>query len=91
MGGSDLTVSDSFAGSIVAGWLVANTVIGYSSIDHLFLKKNVTSDLERWTAPPDLVNDVAVSYEEMAPVETNPMEEEVEDMATADPVEKKEQ
>merc|ERR1711862_497483 len=44
LGGSDLTV-DSFSGSIVGGWLAANKVMGYNSVDLLFLKKDITSDL----------------------------------------------
>ncbi len=45
VGGSDLTVGDSFSGSIVGGWLVSNAVLGYSFSDHLFLDKNVTNDI----------------------------------------------
>jgi hypothetical protein len=54
LGGSDLTVGDSFAGSVVGGWLAANAVIGYSTLDHLFLGKNITSDLEQSLEPPIL-------------------------------------
>jgi phytoene dehydrogenase-like protein len=62
--GPDLTVGGSFAASIVAGWLTVNAVIGYSYLDLLFLRKNVTSDIERFLAPPDLYEeeDVAVPY-----------------------------
>ncbi|GKZ01435.1 hypothetical protein MPSEU_001094300 [Mayamaea pseudoterrestris] len=62
VGGSDLTVGESFAGEAVAGWLVANQVIGYSAADHLFLQKNLTTDLERFLESSLLLNedDVAV-------------------------------
>ena len=33
VGGSDLTIGESFAGSIVGGWLAANAVVGYGSFD----------------------------------------------------------
>jgi hypothetical protein len=52
VGGSDLTVGESFSGSIVGGWLAANAVMGYGSLDLLFLEKNITSDLERFLEPP---------------------------------------
>jgi hypothetical protein len=45
LGGSDLTIGDSFSGSIVGGWIVANAVIDYSDIDYLYLDKNITNDL----------------------------------------------
>ena len=65
VGGSDLTVGESFAGSTVGGWLVANAVMGYSAIDHLFLKKNITSDIEQYLELPVVPDepDVAVPYE----------------------------
>jgi hypothetical protein len=64
MGSSDLTVGDSFSGSIVAGWLAANAVVGYSAVDHLFLEKNITSDLEQFMDLPDAPDEecVAVPY-----------------------------
>lgn len=65
MGGSDLTVGDSFSASVVGGWLVANAICGYSTMDHLFLQKNITSDLQRFLEPPALredMDDVAVPY-----------------------------
>ena len=68
VGGSDLTVGDSFAGSILGGWLVANALCGYDSIDYLFLQKNLTADLQRCLEPPKLLDDdhnnnnVAVPY-----------------------------
>jgi len=63
-GGSDLTVGDSFSGATVAGWLVANAICGYNSVDHLFLAKNITTDLEQFLDPPVLSKeeDVAVPY-----------------------------
>ena len=51
VGGSDLTVGDSFSGSIVGSWLAANAVMGYGTLDLLFLEKNITSDLERFLDP----------------------------------------
>ena len=47
MGGSELTVGGSFSASTVGSWLAANAVLGYDAFDHLYLEKNVTSDLER--------------------------------------------
>ena len=57
MGGSDLTVGDSFSGAMIGGWLAANAVMGYESLDHLFLNKNITSDLERYIEEPDELDD----------------------------------
>lgn len=54
VGGSDLTVGESFSASIVGGWLAANAVMGYSYIDHLFLQKNITSDIVRFLEEPDI-------------------------------------
>lgn len=64
VGGSDLTVGESFSGSIVGGWLAANAVTGYSMIDHLYLEKNITSDLARFLELPDELEkeDIAVPY-----------------------------
>lgn len=63
VGGSDLTVGDSFSGSIVGGWLAANAIIGYSPIDLLYLRKNISSDLAQFIPPPfELNNDLAVPY-----------------------------
>ena len=64
MGGSDLTVGDSFAGAIVSGWLAANAIVGYSPLDLLFLKKNISSDLEQYIPLPviETEEDVAVPY-----------------------------
>jgi hypothetical protein len=63
VGGSDLTVGDSFSGATIGGWLVANAVCGYSTVDHLFLQKNITSDLEQFLEPPQFTSeDVAVPF-----------------------------
>lgn len=63
-GGSDLTIGDSFSGGTVGGWVVANAVCGYSAVDHLFLGKNVTTDLAQFLAAPALSDedDVAVPF-----------------------------
>jgi hypothetical protein len=65
VGGSDLTVGESFSGSIVGSWLAANAVMGYSSLDHLFLQKNITSDISQFMEPPDALEeeDLAVDLE----------------------------
>ena len=65
VGGSDLTVGDSYSASIVGGWLAANAVMGYSSIDHLFLQKNITSDIIQFLEEPENPeeDDLAVPYE----------------------------
>ena len=73
MGGSDLTVADSASGSIVSGWLAANAIMGYSFIDHLYLKKNITTDLQQFLDEPNMatvrggevVDDVAVPFKEL--------------------------
>ena len=74
IGGSDLTVADSASGSIVSGWLAANAIIGYSFIDHLYLKKNITTDLQQFLDEPsmatvtrggEVVDDVAVPFKEI--------------------------
>lgn len=70
MGGSDLTVGDSFSGSIAGAWLAANAVMGYSFIDQLYLGKNITSDLRQFLDDPSmaverngkLVEDEAVPF-----------------------------
>lgn len=67
VGGSDLTVGESFSGSIVGGWLAANAVMGYGTLDLLFLEKNITSDIERFldplVVPADQNSVIAVPYE----------------------------
>lgn len=73
IGGSDLTVADSTSGSIVSGWLAANAIMGYSFIDHLYLKKNITTDLQQVLDEPNMatvrggevVDDVAVPFKEL--------------------------
>lgn len=72
IGGSDLTVGDSASGAIVGGWLAANAVMGYSFLDHLYLKKNITSDLQQFIDDPSLaterngviVEDLAVPFKD---------------------------
>ncbi|KAL7494264.1 hypothetical protein ACHAWT_002986 [Skeletonema menzelii] len=79
VGGADLTVGDSFSASIVGGWMAANAVMGYSMIDHVYLKKNLTSDLEQFMEEPSLtterdgvvVEDVAVPFKELKVDEEN--------------------
>ena len=64
MGGSDLTVGDSFSGATVAGWMVANAVCGYGAVDYLFLEKDIVTDLEQFLEPPILSEEenVAVPF-----------------------------
>lgn len=72
IGGSDLTIGDSASGAIVGGWLAANAVMGYSFLDHLYLKKNITSDLQQFIEEPSMaterngviVEDLAVPFKE---------------------------
>ena len=72
IGGADLTVGDSFSGAILGGWLAANAIMGYSVLDHLYLGKNITSDLEQFLEEPSMVNvrngvvveDLAVPFKE---------------------------
>ncbi len=66
IGGSDLTVGDSFSASMVGSWMVSNAILGYSFVDHLFLEKNVTSDVSQFMKSPrgtNGENDVAVPFE----------------------------
>ena len=73
IGGADLTVADSTSGAIVGGWLAANAIMGYSLVDQLYLKKNITSDLHQFLEEPSLVterngvivDDLAVPIKEM--------------------------
>jgi hypothetical protein len=69
VGGSDLTIGDSFSGATVGGWLVANAVVGYSALDHLFLQKNISSDLEQFLESPIVPDeeDVAVPFTHVSP------------------------
>jgi hypothetical protein len=70
IGGSDLTVGDSFSGSIAGAWLAANAINRYSFIDQLYLRKNITSDLRQFLDEPsmaverngDIVEDLAVPF-----------------------------
>lgn len=75
VGGSDLTVGDSFSGSILGGWLVANALCGYDSIDYLFLQKNITADLQQFLESPQLVDEdvCAVPYKAMSKNELDEM------------------
>lgn len=76
LGGSDLTVGDSFSGSIVGGWLAANSIIGYSPIDLLYLKKNISFDLANFMPTPvEADNDLAVPYVPQEHVNENSQEE----------------
>ena len=70
MGSPDLTVGDSFSGSIVAGWLAANAVVGYSAVDYLFLEKNVTSDLEQFMVLPNLSDEQCLAVPYFPPLST---------------------
>ena len=74
LGGSDLTVSGSLSASIVAGWLSANAVTGYSYIDLMFLEKTLTTDIEQFLEVPDLSGDyeedLAVPFTPLEPVES---------------------
>lgn len=64
-GGSDLTVGESFSASIVAGWLTANAVMGYSAIDYLFLQKNITADIINFLEEPGAEDgDIAVPFDQ---------------------------
>lgn len=73
IGGADITVGDSFSGSIAGAWLAANTIMGYSFIDQLYLKKNITSDLRQFLDEPgmaverngEIVEDVAVPFKKV--------------------------
>ena len=67
VGGSELTVADSFSGDVVSGWLVANAVVGYSLIDHVYLKKNITSDLRQFLdEPSETIERGGVEVEDLA-------------------------
>lgn len=69
-GGSDLTIGESLSASLVAAWLACNAVAGYSSsFDHLFLGKNITSDLIQFmNSPGRNDDDVAVPLEPVQPI-----------------------
>lgn len=74
VGGPDLTV-DTFSGSIVAGWLLANVVSRYTTVDLIFLEKNITSDIEQFLDPPfpQSEEDVAVPMEATTTEEASTM------------------
>jgi len=72
VGGSDLTLGESFSGALVGAWLAANAVMGYSFVDLMYLKKNLTSDLERFLEEPcdvvegengEVAEDLAVPFD----------------------------
>lgn len=68
-------MADSTSGALVGGWMAANAIMGYSFIDHLYLKKNITSDLQQFLEEPSLatvrdgvvVEDLAVPFNEKLP------------------------
>jgi hypothetical protein len=77
VGGSDLTVGDSFGSAAVGAWLVSNAVVGYTAIDHFLLQKNLTSDLAEFVEPPAIHDeeDLAVPYTvNSQPVSESPIE-----------------
>lgn len=67
-GGSDLTVGESFSASLVGGWLAANAVAGYQTLDLLYLDKNISTDIAAYLEPPELAGDgeedLAVDFSE---------------------------
>lgn len=86
MGGADVTVGDSFSGSVAGAWLAANAVLDYSYIDQLYLRKNITSDLRQFLDEPsmaverngEIIEDVAVplTYHDMVGVDKKGQPEE---------------
>lgn len=73
VGGSDLTVGDSFSASMIGGWMAANAVMKYNFVDHMFLQKNITSDLSQFLTNPKSVGgndkeDIAVPFEQQQQV-----------------------
>ena len=66
-------MADSTSGAIVGGWMAANAIIGYSFIDHMYLKKNITTDLQRFLDDPSMaterdgviIEDLAVPYKKI--------------------------
>lgn len=56
-GGSDLTIGESFNASIYGGWIAANSVAGYQTLDLLYLQKNISSDIAAYLEHPDLPED----------------------------------
>lgn len=66
MGGSDLTIGDSFSASMVGSWIASNAILGYSFVDHLFLEKNLTSDISQFMKSPSGSNEdnnIAVPFQ----------------------------
>merc|ERR1712226_655751 len=45
IGGSDITVGDSLSGSILGGWMVVNSILGYNFFDYFYIDKNITTDI----------------------------------------------
>jgi len=62
VGGSDLTVGDSFSAAMVGGWMTANAVLGYSFLDLIHLEKNITIDLS-YFIPSSRSQDEAVPFD----------------------------
>ena len=68
-------MADSTSGALVVGWMAANAIMGYRFINHLYLKKNITSDLQQFLEEPSLatvrdgvvVEDLAVPFNEKLP------------------------
>jgi all-trans-retinol 13,14-reductase len=89
-GGADLTIGESFSGSIVGGWLAANAVVGYSAVDHLFLQKNITTDIIQYMELPDPPEeaDLAVDF---IPETMKLEDEQAKDASNQPPQLKKEQ
>jgi len=79
VGGSDLTIGDSFSASIIGGWMAVNAVIKYNFMDHMVLQKTITSDLAQFLTSPNIadggVEDIAVPYEQQQEVMIPGMEE----------------
>mmetsp|Transcript_35056 Transcript_35056/g.73607 ORF Transcript_35056/g.73607 Transcript_35056/m.73607 type:complete len:967 (+) Transcript_35056:189-3089(+) len=65
-GGSDLTMGESFSASLVGGWLAANAVAGYTTVDLLYLDKNILTDINAYLEAPEIPNegeeDLAVDF-----------------------------
>eukprot|EP00978_Attheya_sp_CCMP212_P024621 scaffold77679_cov48-Attheya_sp.AAC.2 len=78
VGGSDLTVGDSFSAAMVSGWLATNAVVGYNGLDLMYLSKNITTDLEQFMPEPLMgkEEDLAVPYTPPKSVPLSPAAEE---------------
>lgn len=69
-GGADLTIGENLSATLVAGWLVSNSLCDYGFIDHLYLSKNITADIAQFMHSPGIDEvDVAVPYETAEPEE----------------------